>query len=449
MDKIGKCPLFTRLYNLFLWGRQILEDIKVLDFGQAFFVPAATALLSHLGVEVIKIEPIEGDLTRLTAREGCDSASFLQNNVNKRSLAVNLRDNRGIEIILKLIEKVDVIVQNFRPGVMEKFGLDYTSVSKVNPRIIYCSAYMYGETGPLAHRRGGDPWAQAMTGIVGLQGSPDGPPYLAGPAVTDHVGGALCAFGITAALLIRERTGVGQEITLNLLNTGAFLQQPEISDYLVDGKLHKKVGRGFRGLFPFGAYKAKDGDVVTIFGQDDDEWPVVCSILGLEELMNDPRYDTQEKRVARKFELYPILDQAFSKKTRAEWQEVFRQHGLRCDPALDYAEFIDHPQFKENDMLIEVMHPRDGVLTLLGSPVKFKGIAKLVAKPPPILGEHTKEILSELGYTENDIDALKNEGVIGIASPEMMKRRPRTPSELRAPIQKGWRKEKGERGDDG
>jgi len=173
-------------------------------------------------------------------------------------------------------------------------------------------------------------------------------------------------------------------------------------------------------MFPYGAYPAKDGDVVTIFGQDDYEWSIVCSILGIEHLLNDPRYDTQQKRVERKFELYPVLDEAFRKKTREEWQQAFREHNLRCDPCLDYAEFVSHPQFEANDMVVETEHPQHGKLRLPAIPIKFKGIPPL--KPlrrPPLLGEHSEEILLELGYKKKQIAKLHEEGVIGIPSPDM------------------------------
>ncbi len=412
------------------------EGIKVLDFSQAMFGPVCTRLLGDLGADVIKVEPLGGDFTRLTP-DGGDSTAFLCCNQSKRSLTINLKDARGLEIVSRLATEADVLVQNFRPGVMKELGLDYEKLSKINPKLIYGSFYMYGETGPLVHRRGADIWAQAMTGLVASQGSPDGPPYLAGHFFLDYGGAALNAFAIATALFMRERTGVGQEVTNNLISSGAFLQEYAISYYLIEGRLFKKGGRGAAsGIFPYGAYPAKDGDVVTMFGQDDEEWVTVCSILGIEYLLADPRYDSHEKRVQRKFELYPILDEAFRKKTRAEWQELFRQHGLRCDPCLDYAEFLAHPQFKANDMITETNHPQYGKLRMLASPINFKGIGAIKRRHPPILGEHTTEILGGLGYGDEQIEKLRQDGVVGIPSEDAFEPRARGPSTTSPPAKK-------------
>ena len=401
----------------------LLKGIKVLDFTVAGFGPYATRILSDLGADVLHMEPIEGDFTRITGTRTGDSMLFMTSNRNKRSLAVNLRDSRGLEIALKLARQADVIASNFRPGVMKKLGLDYETVSRINPGVICGSFYMYGETGPLAHRRGADIWAQAYTGFVAVQGSPKGPPYLCSVPVIDHAGAIMCALAMVSALFMRERTGVGQEVTTSLLNTGVFLQEMAICQYIIDGILFQKTGRGYYvGLFPYGAYPAKDGDVVTIFGQDDDEWKIFCRILGIEHLLSDPRYDTHIKRTERKEELYPILDKAFRKKTRKEWQQIFREQGMRCDPCLDYAELVAEPQFQANDLLIDVEHRVEGKLKMLETPIKFKAVERMKSKPPPVLGEHTEEILSdELGYDKKEIKRLVEEGVIGIPTEDMLK----------------------------
>ncbi|MBF8264492.1 MAG: hypothetical protein HW384_356 [Dehalococcoidia bacterium] len=392
-----------------------LEGFKILDFSQVAFGPVCTRLLGDLGADVIKVEPLEGEFSRLTSKRKGESMSFLTSNRSKRDICLNLNDPRGKDIALEIAGKVDVIVQNFRPGVMARLGLDYVAVRKINPRVIYASFSMYGETGPLAHRRGGDPWAQGFTGMVASQGSPEGPPYLAGHLVVDYTGAALNAFGIVTALLMRERTGLGQEITNNLTNSGVYIQDTAICTYLNDGVLLKKGGRGnAQGMFPYGTYPAKDGDVVTIFGQDDDEWVTFCQILGIEYLLADSRYDTAQKRVERKFEIYPILDEAFRKKTRAEWAKLFSEHKLRCDPCLDYAELVQHPQFKENDLVVELDHPNEGRLKMLGMPINFMGIGPIKPnRPPPLLGEHTRQILLEMGHDPEEIAILHEEGVIG------------------------------------
>jgi crotonobetainyl-CoA:carnitine CoA-transferase CaiB-like acyl-CoA transferase len=398
-----------------------LEGIKVLDFGQAALGPVCGRLLADLGADVIKVEPLEGDFARLTPEPMVDSITFMVTNLNKRSLSVNLRDPRGKEIILKLVPKVDVIIQNFRPGALKNLGLDYETLSRINPRLVYGSFYMYGEKGPLARRRGGDMWAQAFTGLIASQGCPDGPPQMINHTVIDFAGGVAASFAIMVALFFREKSGVGQEVSSNLVNIGVILQWPTIAHYLAEGLLYKKVGRGSsRSNFPYGPYKAKDGDVLTIFGQDQEEWVTVCSILGLEHLLQDPRYDTVEKRNEKKSELYPVLDEAFSKRTRTEWEQLFKEQKLRCDSCLDYAEFAAHPQFEANKLAVKVNDPRDGELTFPSSPLRFSKFPPLdVCNHAPILGEHTKEILQGLGYSEEDINQLHEQGVVGIPTSDM------------------------------
>jgi crotonobetainyl-CoA:carnitine CoA-transferase CaiB-like acyl-CoA transferase len=324
------------------------------------------------------------------------------------------------------VRDADVIVENFRPGAMNKLGLGYEEVSKVNPRIIYCSISMYGQTGPLAHRRGGEPWAQAIDGMVMNIGNPNGPSQMVTSPVTDYSTGLMSAFSIASALYARQKNGEGQRITTSLFEVGTFIQESSYMEFLIDGKLHRKVGRGHIGQFPFGSYKAKDGDVVTIFGQDDDEWNIVCSILGIEHILQDKRYDSHAKRAERRFELYPILDEAFSKRTRAEWEQAFRERGLRCDGCLDYAEVVSHPQFEANEMIIQVEHPREGSMRTLRTPIRFsKEKMSENMRHPPILGEHTEEILAELGYNSEVVKGLIEEGAVGVPTIDMLQRKQR------------------------
>ncbi len=404
---------------------QALEGIKILDFSQALMAPLASMMLCDLGAEVIKIEKLDGEAVRWGGISGAkmdtinikkeiktESAMFMSGNRGKKSLALDLKHELAKDIVFKLVKNADVFLDNFRPGVMDRLGFGYDAVSKINPKIIYCTVTGYGDEGPLAHRRGGDMWAQAMSGVVSVQGNPDGPPYLTGPAFIDQGGATLIAFGILAALFSREQTGEGQWITTNSINAAMQLQNFEISTYLLDDKLCTKQGRaGATFTPPYGAYRAKDGDVVTIFGIGP-QWPKFCKIIGLEHLVNDPRFENDEIRRKNREALYPLLDEAFSKKTMAEWQQIFREARMRIDPCLNYKELVEHPQIEANDMITTVEHPVRGPLKMVGVPVKLKKTPGKPQGPAPSLGQHTEDILMEIGYSKEEIYKLIDKKVV-------------------------------------
>jgi crotonobetainyl-CoA:carnitine CoA-transferase CaiB-like acyl-CoA transferase len=370
---------------------------------------------------VIKVEKPRGESMRRGIPEGIpwpeeadagvDDAPWMAFNQGKRAIAVDLKDPRGRELVERLIATADVFMHNFRPKAIAKMGLDHASVESIRPAIVYLDLFAYGGSGPLANWAGGDAWIQGFSGIVSLQGSQSGPPYLAGPGVADLSGAFWGAIAVLAGLIARERAGIGQGLQTSLLGAAMFLQLAEYTDYLVDGRLNKKSGRGYRGAFPYGAYRAKDGDVVTFYGAEE-SWPALLSVLGLERLLEDERYATQRQREQLKDELYPVLDEAFSQRTRAEWQALFRQAGLRVDPALDHAEVVAHPQTEANRAIVEIPHPVRGRIRMLSIPIAMSRMPLRTPLPPPLLGEHSAEIAGELGYSEGEIGRLAEAGVL-------------------------------------
>jgi crotonobetainyl-CoA:carnitine CoA-transferase CaiB-like acyl-CoA transferase len=400
-----------------------LEGIKILDFSIAMAAPLGGAMLADMGAEVIKVERLQGEAQRLGLPAGMDdkldtdivdkfpdSASWIGFNRGKKDLAIDIRTEKGKEIILKLAKEADVIIQSFRPGVAERLGIGYEAINDINPRVIYCSFSGYGETGPVAHRAGGDMWSQAMSGIVSLLGYPGGAPSMLPFPACDHLGGVLTAYSIMTALFVREKTGEGQVINVNNLNAALYLQFSSFTEYLMGEKMPYKSGRSY-GIPPFGPFRAKDGDVMTIFGTGT-MWPDFCKVLGVEHLADNPKFHTDEARYSNREEIGRLLDEAFSKKTRAEWQQIFRQARMRCDPCLTYDEVLAHPQLEANDIIFTANHPSQGEVKMLGLPIKLKKTPGKPQGPSPILGQHTEEILLGLGYTSQDISILESEGII-------------------------------------
>jgi len=402
-----------------------LEGIKVLDLGIAVAAPFGAAMLSDMGAEVIKVERIQGEVTRLGLPAGIDDmvdisnvgkandkADWMAFNRGKKDLAIDIRHEKGLEVVLKLARQSDVIIQSFRPTVAERLHVGYEDIKKINPKVIYCSFSGYGESGPVAHRAGGDMWAQAMSGLVSVLGYPGGSPMMLPIPAGDHLGGVLVAYAVMTALFVRERTGEGQAITVNNLDSAMYLQFSGFAKYLTDGELQYKMGRSYEAP-PFGPFRAKDGDIMTIFGNGP-MWPAFCKMLGVEHLINDPRFNNDDVRTKNREEIGNILDEVFSKKTRAEWVQIFRDNKMRCDPCLTYQEVCEHPQVAANRMITSVKHPTRGEVKLLNLPVKLKGTPGKIQGPSPLLGEHTEEILKQLGYSPNAIADLEKQGIIMI-----------------------------------
>jgi len=404
-----------------------LEGIKILDFAIAVAAPLGGAMLSDMGADVVKVERTGGEPQRLgmpagmddvldtkIKEEAVDISSWIALNRGKKDLAIDVRNEKGKEVVLKLAKDADVILESFRPGVMARLGLDYDTISKINPKVIYCSFSGFGQTGPLAHRAGGDMWSQAMSGIVAEGVHPNGRPQMIPQGMVDHTSGMLVAYAIMSALFVRERTGVGQQVFVNNIDAAMYLQFSGISGYLMEKRAPSKMDRDMGGQAPpYGPYKAKDGDVLTIFGTDP-LWPAFCKLLGVENLANDPRFVNDKVRRQNRLIVEPLLDEAFSKKTRAEWAQIFREAKMRCDPCLTYEELCAHPQVEANDIIYSTNHPVRGPIKMVGIPVKMTKTPGSPKGPAPLLGQDTEEILSGLGYSSDEIAAMEKEGIIKI-----------------------------------
>lgn len=384
-----------------------------MDLSRVLSGPFCTMVLGDLGADVLKIEePEKGDEIRMWPPfvDG-ESCAYLSVNRNKRSLTLDLKKEQGKEIFFQLVAGRDVLVENFRPGTMERLSLGFDAIQKVNPRMVYCCISGYGRTGPYSHKAGYDAIIQAHGGLMSITGEPGGPPVRAGISLADLSAGILGAIGILAALRARELTGRGQMVDTSLFEGLICLLTYHAQHYLSAGMMPQKLGTAHPSAVPYQAFDVKDG-ALMVGALNQKLWVKLCEALELMELVEDPRFKTPPDRSANRDELGQIIGQALRKLDMAEASRRLEETGVPYAPINDLGQLFSDPQVLYREMLTQVEHPKLGKLAMLGIPIKFSETKAAIAMPPPMLGEHTEEVLKELNYSEADIVSLKEKRVI-------------------------------------
>ena len=370
-------------------------------------------LLGDLGADVVKVEhPVGGDPARLAAPHlAGESAPFMTVNRNKRSITVDLKTPDGLAIARRLAARADVVLENWRPGAAARLGLGYDDVRRLNPRAVYCSISGFGQTGPYASRGGFDRIAQGMSGLMSINGDVDGPPLVVPIPIADIGTGMFGLIGILAALAHRERTGLGQAVDASLLETPIAWSVYEAASLFATGEVPRRLGQGHRTNAPYQAFRTSDG-WLNLGGGSQQFWRAICAVLGLEPLADDPRFRTPALRVAHREELEALLQPRFLTASTAVWLEKLEAAGVPAGPILTYDQVFADPHVKARAMAVEVNHPTAGQTRVLGVPVKLSTTPANVRRPAPTLGQHTDEILGELGYDVTAIAGLRARRVV-------------------------------------
>ena len=376
---------------------QPLHRIRVLDLSRVLAGPYCTMVLGDLGADVIKVESPDGDETRAWGPPftNGESAYYLCVNRNKRSIVVDFKTDEGRKILQELVKQSDVLVENFRPGTLARFSLDYESASRANPNLIYCSITGFGQTGPLRDKPGYDFMIQGMGGLMSITGVPDGEPMKVGVAVTDLFAGQNAVIAILAALQARTQTGKGQHLDISLFDSQVAMLANIASDYLVSGNLPKRYGNAHANIVPYQSFQASDAWFVLAVGNDR-QFEKLCEVISKREVASDVRFRLNAERVKHREELIPILKPVFLTKTSSEWLSKLENAGIPCGPINSLDEVFSMPQVEARQMLIHMEHPEIEDLRLVGSPLKFSDTPVDFRLPPPRLGEHTEEVLKEL-----------------------------------------------------
>ena len=388
-----------------------LSRFVVLDLTRVRSGPTCVRQLADFGADVIKIEPTPGS-DPSTEIFGSRHDYEMQNlHRNKRSMTLNLKEARGREIFMKLVGRADVVVENYRPDVKARLGIDYESLRKVNPRIVLASLSGFGQDGPYVERGGFDQIAQGMSGIMSVTGFPEEGPTRVGGAICDVMMGYQCAFGIAAALLEREASGQGQWVQTDLLNAGTSLIDFQVARYLFKGDVAKQGGNDHPSTMPVSSYKTRDGHI-NIAASGDAIWKRLCKVLGKEDWLAMPEYATDPLRVKNRKPLNEALNAVFAARTSAEWIEALNQASVPCGPIYTMDQVFDDPQVKHLGIAASVRHPLLGEIRMQNQPVTLSRTPGRVAVSTPELGEHTEEVLGAIGYSKADIERLRSDKVI-------------------------------------
>jgi formyl-CoA transferase len=389
-----------------------LEGIRVLDQTQVMAGPFCSMLLADMGADVLKIEPPGGEDTR-RERELVPgvSAAFLAVNRNKRALVIDLKQAAGVELLERLVSTADVLVENYRPGVARRLGVDYETLAAINPRLIYCSISGFGQTGPYASRGGFDLIAQAMSGIMSATGSDGGAPVKVGVPITDLGAGLFAVLGILSALRARHRTGRGQRVETSLFEAGIALSQWEATQYWYTGEVPRGLGTAHRLNAPYQALRASDGHF-TVGAANENLWPRFATLLGLGHLITDPRFDSVPNRVRHRAELVPVLEAVTCKESRAHWLAKCEAAGIPAGPIFTVPEALADPHALARGMVQELPHRALGRVKALGNPVKMSATPPRLSAAAPALAADTDVILRELGYADAEIATLRAQAVI-------------------------------------
>lgn len=390
-----------------------LTGVRVLDLSRVLAGPFCAMLLADLGAEVIKVEDTGGGDESRTwpPHKDGESAAYLVINRNKRDMTLDLKSPAGVEVLKRLVARADVLIENFRTGAMEAFGVGYDTLAALNPKLVYCSISAFGRTGPRAEGVGYEALMQAFSGIMSITGEPDGPPVRCGVSFLDLTTGIICAYGIVNALLHRERTGLGQRVDGSLLATAVNLLNYHAEGYLLTGAVPRALGSSHPSLSPYRNFRCRDGQWIFIAGANDRFWQRLAPALGLPAMATDPRFATNIERVRHRRELEAALEETIARQDREPLLKLLEEAGVPATPVNTVEQVMNDPQTARG-LIERVVHPKLGDIPVVSTPLTFSRMRAGVRTPAPLQGEHTDQVLGEHGYSADEIAALRAKKVI-------------------------------------
>jgi crotonobetainyl-CoA:carnitine CoA-transferase CaiB-like acyl-CoA transferase len=396
--------------------RMPLEDVKILDLSHALAGPFCSTMLGDFGAEVVKVEPPEsGDIARAWGPpfSGTETTYFVSLHRNKKSVTIDLKNAAGRELYFRLMERADVVLENYRVGTLEKLGIAYEQARRRHPGIIYCSVSGFGQDGPYRDRAALDLIVQAESGMISVTGQSGGRGVRCGVSVADMVAGMYAAFGIMNALRVKEKTGRGQYVDVAMLDGQLGLLSGMIGAYLADGEVPAPMGTAYKALLPYQTFRTKTRDLALAVGSDK-LWRAFCPLMGLDDWMEDARFATNRARAANRQTLIGRLQEIFLTKTYEEWEAILLPEGIPMGAINTIDQVVDHPQVKARGMIVQTTHPTVGPVKMVGVPVKLSETPGAVRDPAPVLGQHTHEVLRGwLGLDDAEIADQRKAGALG------------------------------------